>query len=1157
MSSDPRDPNKRPPGVPAAPRAVPGRAGDATPPRAGGSAPARPGGSAPSRPGGSAPSRPSATGLRSPSATGLRSPGAPTPPRPSGGAPTTAPPTTAPPSAATRARRPQPATEGHVRPGTIGFQRRGGTGRRWATRIGLGALTLAAVTTVAFVALLHLARLEVLERLRGLGRRTHRTVVVQDVRLGLDGTITLSGLRVSAPDAPGTTALGVDRLTARFDVRSVLFEGGRRPESVVLRGLWADLTVRGGRLVELDELREALGRRSADTASTGRRLPRVELEDATLNVAIHDTPPVPTGFRLSLQHLTGTVASAEGEPRSITVSLQGSTPGPTRRVSFRVSGDVRGGDDPSAEVHLSLDAPFELPPLRGPDGPRVRIGGLALRSGEHVGVTGLEVFAPAKGGVLARILSVRELNVDLRGGLIPRPEDVRAIVARELDATLGDRAAKASLIALELGEAPEAAAGAPGTRTRSGGGGEARTNESGAGEPPSLARVAATLLARATTLRVEQASGRVGGARLDAREATLTFRPGGGDPDALLGRIDHAVMRDVNGEAASGLPRVSAGAIDVRLAGLSLDSPLSSVRRLRLHSARVDVEQPGGLEATGGPLGTVLGALAGEDDAAAEDAVDATLDADEAPRKAPPKKGSPTEPTPARDATSDALDQLIDRLALLDVRVDEGELVVHAHGGGPETIRLSGVDAVVAPGDLPGAMRFDLETHVTEAKEHTTALRVAGSIDAQRRLSALDVSTSGRRLAQLLGKLSPKVHVVPSSELSVTVHLDPTDPEHPRLEGRVAATDLGIDYWRIAHTPVTGLSFEVDFVGDYDRKKDTLSATISKLRLGEAVLSAEATIKRVSGVPDLKLHVAMPKQSCSAVARSIPPAMIPRLAGLTTTGTVWFDLKATIDLRDSYTFKLDLDGDLQSCAVLSVGGDADMDALNKRSYTHHVVINGEDLNTTVGPGSRSFVRLKNLPAYVGWAAIATEDLAFYDHQGFRLNLIKRAVKLDLDYKRYVYGGSTISQQLVKNLFLTREKTLSRKAEEAILTWFMEQRVEKARILELYLNCIEYGPEIWGIKRAAAHYFQKKPENLTPLETAFLMGLKPCPKCGFAQWKAGGLDARWQHRMEHILTRLRDRGWITEEQFEESRPFLPAFFYPDRGMVQLEVPRGSK
>ena len=101
-------------------------------------------------------------------------------------------------------------------------------------------------------------------------------------------------------------------------------------------------------------------------------------------------------------------------------------------------------------------------------------------------------------------------------------------------------------------------------------------------------------------------------------------------------------------------------------------------------------------------------------------------------------------------------------------------------------------------------------------------------------------------------------------------------------------------------------------------------------------------------------------------------------------------------------------------------------------------------------------------------------------------------------------------------------------------------LDKIRILELYLNCIEYGPGIYGIEQAAQHYFGKSGTELTPLEGAFLMGLKPCPSCGYRQWRRGGVNKRWKDKLEFIMTRLKNRGWITEVQYAEAAPFTPVF-----------------
>ena len=109
------------------------------------------------------------------------------------------------------------------------------------------------------------------------------------------------------------------------------------------------------------------------------------------------------------------------------------------------------------------------------------------------------------------------------------------------------------------------------------------------------------------------------------------------------------------------------------------------------------------------------------------------------------------------------------------------------------------------------------------------------------------------------------------------------------------------------------------------------------------------------------------------------------------------------------------------------------------------------------------------------------------------------------------GASTITQQLVKNLFLSGERTLARKLEEAVLTWRLEQLVPKRRILEYYLNLVEFGPGVYGIADAAEKYFGKEPEEIAGNEAAQLAALLPAPR--------RGMDAAWAKRYRALLSRL--------------------------------------
>jgi monofunctional biosynthetic peptidoglycan transglycosylase len=127
------------------------------------------------------------------------------------------------------------------------------------------------------------------------------------------------------------------------------------------------------------------------------------------------------------------------------------------------------------------------------------------------------------------------------------------------------------------------------------------------------------------------------------------------------------------------------------------------------------------------------------------------------------------------------------------------------------------------------------------------------------------------------------------------------------------------------------------------------------------------------------------------------------------------------------------------------------------------------------------------------AIVISEDAAFWTHNGFDWNQLWDAFQTNLHKGRFVRGGSTITQQVIKNVFLTKEKTILRKVAEAILTMRIERHVSKKRILEIYLNVAEMGPGVYGIGNASVYYFRHSAATLTPKEGAFLAMLLPSPK----------------------------------------------------------------
>lgn len=185
----------------------------------------------------------------------------------------------------------------------------------------------------------------------------------------------------------------------------------------------------------------------------------------------------------------------------------------------------------------------------------------------------------------------------------------------------------------------------------------------------------------------------------------------------------------------------------------------------------------------------------------------------------------------------------------------------------------------------------------------------------------------------------------------------------------------------------------------------------------------------------------------------------------------------------------------------------------------------------VGPGTTDYVPIRELPGYVAAAAYLSEEIDFYLNRPLAPGLIEKALRLNLERGRFQYGGSTVTQQLVKNLVLTRDKTLTRKFQEALVSWRITHVVPRNRVLELYLNCIEFAPNVYGIGPAAQYYFQKDARNLEPLEAIFLAMMKPAPYYGERIVRRGASPnfKYWHRRTASLLDRLFKYGYITEEQ----------------------------
>ncbi len=195
--------------------------------------------------------------------------------------------------------------------------------------------------------------------------------------------------------------------------------------------------------------------------------------------------------------------------------------------------------------------------------------------------------------------------------------------------------------------------------------------------------------------------------------------------------------------------------------------------------------------------------------------------------------------------------------------------------------------------------------------------------------------------------------------------------------------------------------------------------------------------------------------------------------------------------------------------------------------------NGELLYDVYGDQNRTTVSLNDLPPYVIQATVAIEDKDFYKHGGFDMFGILRAVR-DIIFKGQLAGGSTITQQAVKNTLLSSERTITRKIKEFILAIQVDQRYSKDEIMQIYLNEVPYGGTAWGIETAAQTYFGKKAKELTLTEAAILAGLPQRPT---AYSPFGSNPKAYITRASEVLRRMKEEGYITKEQEDKSKAEL--------------------
>ncbi len=410
-------------------------------------------------------------------------------------------------------------------------------------------------------------------------------------------------------------------------------------------------------------------------------------------------------------------------------------------------------------------------------------------------------------------------------------------------------------------------------------------------------------------------------------------------------------------------------------------------------------------------------------------------------------------------------------------------------------------------------------------------------------LLAGEIQREERRLElRLLPKLSSGPAVLPFVErewglkvdfdsLAIGLHSRGRKGGVLGLEGLLAVSGLTLNHPQIAAEDVQLQNASIEYV---------LGIGADYIELDKAT---KVSFNRLSFHPYFKFQIGSAKKltltldetefKANDLFSSLPAGLFTVLAGIQTSGDLAYHFNFFIDFSRPETLTLDSGLEKRDFRIEHFGR-VDFRSVNA-PFLYTAYEEGRAVRSfMVEPENPDFRSLEQIPTFLKNAVLISEDGAFFKHHGFLLEPFRDSIAANLLEKRFVRGASTISMQLVKNLFLKRQKTIARKLEEMIITWMIEENglVSKERMFEIYLNIIEWGPLVYGAQEAARFYFDKDVADLTLAEAIFMASIIPQPKHFMASFDAEQrLRPGLQAYFADVSAKMLQRGWIGQQDFD--------------------------
>ncbi len=354
------------------------------------------------------------------------------------------------------------------------------------------------------------------------------------------------------------------------------------------------------------------------------------------------------------------------------------------------------------------------------------------------------------------------------------------------------------------------------------------------------------------------------------------------------------------------------------------------------------------------------------------------------------------------------------------------------------------------------------------------------------------------------------------------------DGDELHIEGSSSVVNFTVNHPKIAKKDVVvkNAHFDYNFVfgEDFIAIDSSSSVRLNNIKFSPYVFY-QKTKEDKNQIYELKVKI--PKMKAQDFITSLPEGLFSNFVGMEAEGNFSYNLEFLYNKNKPRELIFDSNFKKENLKIIKYG-EADLNKLNS-SFTYRAIINGiRQRPVEVSSSNPNFTPLGQISPYLRKAVLTSEDPSFFSHRGFINEAFKQSIIKNIRTKRFSRGASTISMQLIKNVFLTREKTLSRKLEEILLVYILENNriSSKERMLEVYFNIIEWGPNVYGIGEAASFYFGKHPSQLTLNESLFLASIVPRPR-SFA-WQFDGqamLKETYMKRNHYIANLMLRRGLL--------------------------------